>query len=222
MHHHCEIIMPPTKDIGKAIESIMHPFYEGQEEPSGNEFYDFYVIGGRFAGTKETCGFAQEKMDEFYDALKEKKVTVSGLQCGKQEIKPASQIPMVDELWNGFFPTENGEIAPCPMFAHSNNQYDSNDLLSCDICLVEEIPKTLKASRVIIAGPTYDDAGIEATFMISDDFWNGVNHVKTIWDGNVLSALEMMKEKLGGYREEYKEKIIPKSNWICITVDYHS
>ena len=214
--------MPPTKDIGKAIESIMQPFYEGQEEPSGNEFYDWYVIGGRWAGTKETCGYAKEKMDSFYGALKENKVTVSGLQSGKQTISPAQQIPMVDKLWNSFFPTENGEIIPCPLFDHSNNQYNSDDLLSCDICLVEEIPKNLKASRVIVAGPKYNDMGVEATFMISDDFWNGVNFVKTTWDGNVLSALEMMKEKMNGYREEYKEKISPKPNWICITVDYHS
>lgn len=222
MHYHCEIIMPPTSNMEEALETILEPFSEYNEEITGKEFFDWYVVGGRFAGTKETCGYAHEKLDAFYERLKEEKITVSGLQCGKQELSPASQIPIVDKIWNEFFPTEKGEIVPCPIFAHSNNQYDGNDLISCDICLVEEIPKALTASRVIVAGPRYDDTKIEVTFMISEDMWNGVNFVKTTWNGNVLSALEMMKTNLKGYKEDYIERVMPKPNWICVTVDYHS
>ena len=216
MHYHLEIIMPPTKDIGKALESVMEPFSEHNEENT-ETFWDWYVVGGRWAGTKETCGYAQEKIDAFYKVLNEKKITVSGIQCGKHKLEPESQIPIVDKLWNDFFPTEKGEIIACPMFSHSNNQYDGNDLISCDICLVEEIPESLTASRVIIAGSEY-----KAKFMISDDMWNGVNFVKTRWDGKVLSTLEMAKEKFRNYTEEYREKNTPKPNWICITIDYHS
>ena len=69
MHHHCEVIMPPSSDIGKDLEKIMSPFYENRDDCDGNEFWDFYVMGGRFAGTKETCGYNQERLDEFYKKL---------------------------------------------------------------------------------------------------------------------------------------------------------
>ena len=222
MHRHCEVIMPPSSDIGKDLEKIMSPFYENRDDCDGNEFWDFYVMGGRFAGIKETCGYNQERLDEFYKKLNENKITVSGVICGKQQINPATQIPMVDKLWNDVFPTENGEIVACPLFAHSNNQYDSNDLISCDICRVEEIPENLIASRVIIACPSYDGNEIEAKFMICDSQWNGINFMNVDWDGKVKSAIEKFLDKCDCYREDYKQKVLPKPNWICITVDYHS
>lgn len=225
MHHHCEIIMPRTKDIGSALDSIMKPFDENHDDSddiSGNEFWDFYVIGGRWAGAKEMCGYNEDKMALFYKTLKDKKITVSGLQSGKQTLQPSSQVPIVDRLWNELFPTENGEIIPCPIFDHSNNQYDSDDLLSCDICLVEEIPEELTCSRVIIAGPRYDDTGLEATFMLCDSQWNGVNHMPIKWDKNVKTAVKMFEKQLVNYKEEHKNSVIPKPNWVCITIDYHS
>jgi hypothetical protein len=216
--------MPKSKNIEKDIESIMAPFDENcdPEAYSGNTFWDFYIIGGRWAGTKERCGCDPDKLEQFLNELKKRNVTVSGLQCGKQKLSPESQIPMVDELWCEFFPTESGEIVHCPIFSHSNNQYDSNDLISCDICLVEDIPKNLTCSRVIIGGPSYDEANVEANFMLSDSIWNGVNFENTKWDGNVLTAIEMFKDKSKGYKKEYIERSTPKNDWICVTVDYHN
>lgn len=213
MHSHLEIIMPKTTDISGAIASIMAPF---------NEFWDFYVIGGRWAGEKEKCRYNPEVLQRFFDVLQENNVTVSSFQAGKQTLFPSSQIPMVDKLWSEFFPTEDGTIVACPIFSHSNNQYDSNDLLACDICLVEEIPENLTASRVIVAGPNYKETGVEATFMLTDSQWNGVNHMPIAWDGNVKTALEMCKKHFENYKEEWKEKVTPKPDWICVTVDYHS
>lgn len=226
MHSHCEIIMPKTKNIGAAIDSILEPFSENKNY-SDNSFWDFYVIGGRFAGQKEMCNYDSNKLDDFYKALNEKKITVTGLQCGKQTINPPEQIPEVDKLWNEFFPTENGEIVACPIFSHSNDQYDSDDLISCDICRVEEIPPKLFAARVIIAAPTimepkYKENKIEAVFMTCQNIWNGVNFEDTGWDGNVLTALETHKKKITHYKEEYKQKITPQPDWLCVTVDYHS
>jgi len=225
MHYHCEIIMPKTEDIGQAIASIMAPFSENKEstdEFTGSEFWDFYVIGGRWAGTKETCAYDENKIEAFFKALREKNITISALQFGKQSIKPASQIPMVDKVWNTFFPTENGEIVPCPFFNHSNNQFDSDDLISCDICRVEEIPESLNCSRVIIAGPSYDGKKTEATFMICDSQWNGVNLMPIDWDGNVKTAIKMFEKHSQHYRDEYRKIISPKKDWLCITLDYHS
>jgi hypothetical protein len=179
--------------------------------------------GGRYAGSKEMCKYTEESLSLFFKDLKEHKITVSGLQCGKQEINPASQIPLVDSLWAKHFPTENGEIVPCPMFAHSNNQYDSSDLIGCDISLLEDVPKNLKCERIIIAGPKYDNSGVEATFMLCRDQWNGVNHMPIAWDGKVETAVSMFIDKLKrGYREEYAKRVTPQKDWYCVTVDYHS
>jgi hypothetical protein len=226
MHYHCEIIMPPAADISEQIEQILSKFNENTEDPSGNEFWDWYVIGGRWSGKKELCGYSQEKLDLFHNVLKEKKVTVSGIQCGKQQLEPKSQIPMVDKIWSEHFPTENGEIVPCPLFTHSNDQYDSNDLLSCDICRVDEIPEDLICNRVIIAAPgrgcSESDSKIEAVYMICEDQWNGVNHMNIDWDHKVKSALETFLSGLTNYRNRYKEKVTPRPDWICVTVDYHN
>jgi hypothetical protein len=211
MHYHLEIIMPPSSNIKESLEKIMKPF---DEETSEKGFWDWYVVGGRFSGEKEMCGYTEEKMKIFYEKLKEKKVTVSSFRAGKQTINPPEQIPMVDKIWNEIFPTENGEIVPCPIFSHSNAD---DTMISCDICRVEEIPEKLFAERVIIAGPDF-----EANYMIAQDHWNGVNFVKIDWDGKVKSAIENFIKKCSRYKDEYKEKVIPKSNWICITVDYHS
>jgi hypothetical protein len=222
MHYHCEIIMPPSKNIQETIEKILEPFCEHNEERTGNEFWDYFVIGGRWAGTKQTCQYDAEKIEKFYQDLRDKKITVSGIQMGKQELKPASQIPMVDELWNKYFPTEDGTITACPMFAHSNNQFDSNDLISCDISRFDEIPDGLTASRVIFAAPDYEGKRIEGKFMLCEDQWNGMNHMPISWDGKVKSAIDMYLKSLSNYTDEYREKYTPEESWICVTVDYHS
>lgn len=225
MHHHLEIIMPSTDDIEKAISAILKPFNEDHDAPedvTGNEFWDWYVVGGRFAGTKETCRYGADKIEKFRTLLMENDVTVSGVQVGKETLNPSSQIQLVDKLWNDLFPTENGEITPCPLFSHSNNQYDSNDLLFCDICKFDEIPQELSCDRVIIAAPTHNGESVEGTFMLCDDQWNGINHMKIDWDGKVLTALNKFKEKLSNCMEEYAAKMTPDPSWICVTVDYHS
>lgn len=221
MHYHLEVIMPPTDDISAALDTIMGPFDENNEE-SAHPFWDFYVIGGRWAGEKDSCRYDPDKLQTFYDRLHEAGVTVSGFQAGKQRLEPESQIPMVDGVWNELFPTETGEIIPCPVFAHSNDQYDSNDLLACDICRVDEIPDNLMAARVIIAVPRFKEEGVRAEFMICDEEWNGINFMKTVWDGKVKSAITMFEESLARYRGEYAECVRPRPDWICVTVDYHS
>jgi hypothetical protein len=224
-HYHLEIIMPRTADISKSIEEIMLPFSENEEENedhSGHSFWDFYVIGGRWAGAKERCTYNTNALEQFYIKMQENKITVSGITCGKQSISPESQIPLVDKIWNELFPTETGEIVSCPLFAHSNNQYDSNDLLSCDISRVDEIPENLKCERVIIAGPDYSDKKFKAQHMLCESIWNGVNHVKTTWNGNVLSAISEWQERIKKYKEEYAKKHTVQPDWLCITIDYHS
>lgn len=56
MHYHCETIMPPVKDVEIAVENILNPFNENVPESADYDprdaFFDFYSIGGRFAGAK--------------------------------------------------------------------------------------------------------------------------------------------------------------------------
>jgi hypothetical protein len=220
--------MPPTDDIGEAVESILKPFSEHNEEAS-NTFWDWYVIGGRWAGTKLMAHYDKDKIDEFYVWLKSQKITVSGLQCGKQELSPADQIPMVDAKWTEMFPPKDGIAVPCPLFHHSNDAYGGVcGELPDDVCTLAEMPKELTSSRVIIAGPSYDSDTKERTgppraeFMTSRNIWNGVDFVETKWDGKITSALEQFKETLERYTEEHQRRMTPQDNWLVVTVDYHS
>jgi len=230
MHYHLEIVLPEnTTDIEAAIKSVMAPFDENQDEDSEhstkNSFWDFYVIGGRWAGSKLMDKYDPALLAQFRQWMQDEHITVSGLQCGKQELSPASQIPKVDAKWNEMFPSDT--FQKCPMFNHSNDQYgkEGKGTISGDICKLSDAQNT-SCERIIFAGPSYGsgnwDGELEAKFMLSDDFWNGVNYIKSTWNGKVSTAYEMFKKNVEGYKEEYKNKIYPTDNSILVTVDYHS
>ena len=58
MHAHMELIMPRVANIDKVIEQVMKPFGEGNEEGYKPTFWDWYVVGGRWAGAKEKCTYS--------------------------------------------------------------------------------------------------------------------------------------------------------------------
>jgi hypothetical protein len=224
MHHHCEIIMPPTDDIEAAVTAILKPF---DEDPDANEedvrlgtpFWDWWVIGGRFAGMKFQSTLNAEKLKAFHAELAKRKVTVSGLTCGKQELNPSTQIPLVDGLWRDYFPDTKG---PCPLFSHSNDQYNSKDLLPDDVMRFWAVPNDLKVARVIFAADPYEKGETSPTFMLADSIWNGCNFEETAWDGTFADAVERFKTKHKHYAADYVERITPKDDWLVVTVDYHS
>jgi hypothetical protein len=215
------MIIPPMlpDEIESAIDGILKPFYEGNEENS-HTFWDFYSIGGRWAGTKMLAGYDQDKIEVFNKWLTDEGITVSGIQCGKQELKPESQIPNVDAKWNEMFPPPDGIPIPCPLFRHSNDPYN-NDSLPDDICLLSQAYR-VQCTRVIIAGPNHKGDILEAKFMLCDSRWNGVNFMTVNWDGKIKSAVDDYIEKLSHYKEDYQEKMSPKDDWLTVTVDYHS
>lgn len=234
MHYHCEIILPPnTADIVAAVELVMRPFGEnrGSDEDydisSKHAFWDFYKIGGRMAGTKHKASLDQDKLATFCEWLTAEKITVSAVRCGKPELSPASQIPRVDAKWNEMFPS--GTPMACALFAHSNNQYGegTDGTIAGDIGKLGDALK-VKCERVIFAGPSYNpetkelDGPMEATFMVAEDAWNGVNHMPVAWDQTVGGALEQFRQSLKTYRYEYRARIQPTDDWIAVTVDYHS
>lgn len=236
MHYHCEIVIPPTNDIEAAIASVLGPFDENGKDEDGDSngyaFWDFYVIGGRFAGSKMIAAYDPGKIEEFNAWLQAEKVTVSGLTAGKQEISPAEQIPKVDGKWNEMFPS--GSFVACPLFKHSNDQYARRGSLSGvlpdDVCKLIDVPPSMEFCHVMFAAPSlievgskYEPAGpFEATWMAQKSMWNGVNHAKAAWDGKMPSALAMYRESIARRSPEYAAKTSPQDDWLAVTVDYHS
>ena len=222
MHARLEVIMPKTDDVEGVLTELLSPFSENAEgdEARGDQFFDWWVIGGRFAGAKLEASLDPMKIQSFYDELQNRKVTCSGIQCGKQTLIPSSQAEMVDSLWRDFFP-ESG-ISICPLFSHSNDQYDSGDSLPGDICSVSEIPPELTAERVIIAALDWEGEKISAWRMEQKDFWNGCNNVSSDWDGKVFSAIERSNNATQNYTDEAKEKYTVRQDWICVSIDYHN
>lgn len=233
MHYHCEIVIPPTADIEGAIKSVMAKFDENADESdedvsTKNAFWDFWVIGGRWAGHKLMAKYDQAKIDEFCAWMTAEKITVSGVQFGKQELSPGSQIPKVDAKWNEMFPS--AIPVKCPLFRHSNDQFGKglSGSLPQDVMRVAEVPARLKCSRIIFAGPSYESESkshtgpLEATFMLAEDAWNGCNHMKVDWDGKLTTAIEKCRENFKHYKAEYAERVLPKDDWLAVTVDYHS
>ncbi len=222
MHYHCEILLPPGTDVEAGVRAAMAPFDENERDSEcarGSPFWDWYVIGGRMAGSKLLAKFDSTKIDAFYEWCKEEKITVSGFICGKQELKPESQIPKVDAKWNEMF----GTTGSCPLFNHFNKQYgkglDGAD--DGDVCRLGDLPKALKACRVIIVTPQYNGK-LGPEFMLSSDHWNGCNHMPVKWDGTISDALAQYSEKIGFRTEEAKKKLIVNDDWLVVTVDYHS
>lgn len=226
MHAHLEVIMPPVKDVEKALESIMKPFSENTRYSYKDEkFWDWYVIGGRYAGSKFEAQFDEKKIELFYEWLKSEHITVSGFQFGKQTLQPSSQIEKVDNKWNEMFPSK--DFVACPLFDHAKHEN-----MPDDIQRLGDVPKRLTASRVIIATPSFKwnkktekgtyTGPLKAELMFSDDFYNGVSYQKTDWDKTVYSAIEKFKKDHERADKEYKDTQLPTDDWIAVTVDYHS
>jgi len=225
MHAHLEIVMPPVDDIEAAVEQILKDFDEQGEDEDGNAnsygFWDWYVIGGRWAGAKLEFQLGEDKIKEFRALLNEKGVTVSGFQAGKPALQPASQIEVVDALWNEYFP--NSPLKQCPLFAHSNNQYDKVSGVVGDIMKFGDIDFDFTAERIIFAKPSYSDEKIlQAGFMLQQDAYNGCNFMKTDWNGKFSAAKERYLKSIETYKNGYKEKYTPTDEWLVVTVDYHS
>jgi hypothetical protein len=222
--------MAPKGALEAAIESIMRPCWKHNEGPENDEgveldrrphaFWDWYVIGGRWAGTKLLEALDPEKLEAFRARLVAENITVHGMQAGKQELSPASQIPKVDAMWRETFPELR--IERCPLFAHAADQYAKglDGVMPMDICRLVELPKDFTASQVIFAQPaenskTKDYQGPpKARWMIAD--W-----MNTGWDGKVASAIEMYIQSLARLREEWRKRVTPTEEWLAVTVDCH-
>lgn len=215
-HYHMEIIIPPTDDVEAHINQLMAPFDEngeGEDHVRG-AFWDFWKIGGRWSSHKLITGLGDARMDIFYAALRESKITVSALTFGKLTLQPASQASIVDDLWNSVFP--DSPLKVCPLFDNYKGNHG-------DIMMVKEIPPGLTPETVMIAGPSeWNNRGIQAKTLLHRFVWNGCTHQETKWDGTMEAALAEHHAHIQHAREEYKAKYTVRPDWLCVTVDYHS
>jgi hypothetical protein len=215
MHYSCEIIMPPRFENQEAgvVGQVLEPFCENPGDHS-NAFWDWYVIGGRFTGSHLLDVLDQGQIQKFYDWMNAEKVTVSGVQCGKQTLQPADQQAKVDAKWREMFP---GTFEQCPIFDHADGACTREDIMP-----VRLLNERNKAFRVIIAGRSRDgeshswDAPI-AAWMVEREYWNGVCFQDSTWDGSVLEAIRTYNEKYGD--RSWCDRV--EDDWITVTVDYH-
>lgn len=224
MHYHLEVVIPPVADVTASLVQVMTPFREGGKgedgEPNTNAFWDWYVVGGRYAGVKVEQGVDPARKAEFVAKLARRRVTVSSLRAGKDNLDPASQAPMVDALWREYFP--ESRLEACPFFDHFNDQYN-NSVGFPDVMRLGDLPASFKASHVIVAKPSWRDLGeLTAGYMTQTETWNGVNFVKASWGGEVRLAVEAYENSQAWRGPEYAAKVLPTDDWLVVTVDYHS
>jgi hypothetical protein len=223
MHYICEVLLPPmpAEEIHAAIEEVLAPFDENQEPDEDgytnpNTFWDFWVIGGRWASSKLTDALDPEKKEAFFKELTDMGITVSGVTAGKQSLQPETQIPVVDAVWKKYFP----EWDACPLFAHYHNQYADQGAVG-DILPLKEVPNETNCATFIIAGLNVNRK-LDVKHLLFDSIWNGVSWQDTAFDGKVLPAIENYKEKLSRYPLDYAARNTPTDDWLLVTVDYHS
>ena len=222
-HYHTEIVMPKTDNVEAAITEIMAPFDENDVEDhdggiSPYAFWDYWTTGGRWSGYKLQSTLDPDTMENFYKTLREREVTISGAQWGKQELDPADQIPMVDALWHELFP--NAPEGPCPIFKHSGDR--GKQLIEGDLMPFMEVPRSLTMERLIFAARDHLDNRWEPAYMIQGNFYNGVNLVETSWDTTFGQGVDMFTKKYSRGAKEYRDRVAPTPDSVVITVDYHS
>lgn len=219
MHYHAEVLMPPQNDVMDGLDKVLRSFNDDESAfPEDESYYqylglwDYWVVGGRWSGAKMKASLGEEKINLFREELAKREITVSGIQFGKQELSPASQIPLVDSLWQEWFPDSSER---CLLFKHAG------DVMDYDICPLSDVPDNLKAKNLFIAGNGYNDE-LDCKHLLCASYWNGCNHQPTKWNGNVLDGVKEYIASMNNYKDEYKDKCTPKDDWVCVTIDYHS
>ena len=224
MHYQLEIVLPPDLPIEESVEKILAPFDENGDDEDyspSNAFWDFWIIGGRYAGKKLESSLPKDKLDNFYQWLRDEEVKVSSLTMGKQSLIP-EHVEKVDQKWTEMFFPDSDTVVACSIFDHSNDQFN-NETIQGDIAPLSECLH-IKCARVIFAVPHWEDgwSNPQAGYMAEKSYWNGVTHMGTTWDGSIGSARKDYLRRLENMSDGYRAKAIPQDDWLCVTVDYHS
>jgi len=227
MHYYAEVITPPLPDpidlkildmrLGEAL--AQHSENTSEEDAGGYQsFYDWFTIGGRWAGNKEQAMYDPARLSQFYDLLnnQDPKLTVSSVQAGKQKLSTPEMEALVDRLWKEAFPDSTAEH--CPIFAHSNDQYASESALGGDVMRYKDVPwANISCARFIVL-----NADWKVHYMLEHEYWNGYTFQETSWDGSLKDGLEKLQERAKMWTDDWREQHMPKDDWLVVTVDYHS
>ena len=247
MHELVEVVIPPV--VGElGDEKEWYPTVEGALEDTLKKlctsvkpkkrhpgaFWDWYVIGGRFAGSKlrkkVILDVGQEAFDRMWDKLDERGPMCSGVVAGKQSIVKPEDQEFADNLWREL----SGRDEPNPYFEHSNNQYAPGlaGTLPMDICRLSEVPENHTCRRVVFAtqrqkyvedrepgGRFVAQDRIKPFFMLSAEIWNGFTFEETAWDKTFKSALELYRKQGECINQEFCPQA--RDDWWVISVDAH-
>lgn len=226
MHFHCEVILPVVEQstIKATIDNVLEPFREDStdEDRVSVPFFDWAVVGGRYASEKLLQRLGENKVSAFRQWCRDESITISGIQFGKPSLDPSEQRARVDAKWNEMFPAEDGRLVACPLFEHSN---PDNAATRDDICALGQA-KHVSCYRVIILGPKYvacvEDMSLDVRFMLAEEVWNGRNYMPVKWDGTISDALRQYDHDISQRPPEIQRLLRPTDEWLTVTVDYHT
>ena len=204
MHYHLELIMPPSPliQIQERVRELMFPLSQAVAHSEGTTayLYDWYQIGGRFAGAKMLGRLDPERLHKFRQELYGEAFTNDArpVVIGQTGLWRTQDLPKVDALWRKWFPEE--EIDACPLFDH----YPAGDQ---DICRVDQIPDTLTADAVLVGNED------KVVFQLITEIWDSTKQEfqDTGFDGSVLNALRQCRAC----------GVEPSQNWLAVTLDCH-
>jgi hypothetical protein len=213
-HSLCEVIIPPRRPehgsdyVGWSVYQVMTSLARQGDK----NWWDRYIIGGRWRGEHVLAGLPKDKLAEFREELKQRHFAaefreeleqwhfpVSSVRCGKEEEA------YVDALWREFFPGA-GDKCLLVAWPWSNSGEESVDVMP-----VGQLPMRLSAATLIVTRPDcFDKHKLWADFMLHTQVWNGCNLQATNWDGNVLKGIELAAKDYNPVTAE----------WLAVTVDY--
>ena len=205
MHYHVELIMPPSPlvQIQERVGELLSPLSQSVAHRAGTleYLYDWYQIGGRFAGAKMSLRLDPERLHKFRQELYGEAFTndTRDLLIGQKQFWGARDLPKVDALWRKWFPEE--EVDACPLFDH----YPAGDQ---DICRVDRIPDNLTAHAVVVGNED------KVVFQLKTENWDSTRceFQDTGFDGSVLNALRQCRAC----------GVEPSKNWLAVTLDCHT
>src|SRR5262249_42407389 len=172
-HSLCEAIVPPPRPehgsdyVDWSVYQVMTSLArEGDERP---DWWDSYLIGGRWSGQHVLAGLPEDKLKEFREELKRRQLPVSCVRFFEEELNSKEHEASADALWREFFP---GAGDKCLLLYPPGSPW----LDSVDVMPVGQLPKRLSAATLIVAGPDWSDKHeLRARFMLHMEVWNGCN-----------------------------------------------
>lgn len=177
-------------------------------------FHEGYRIGDRWAGTKQIHRCDPVKLQAFRYWLHTEARSTSALSRDDP-----SWLSKVDAKWNEMFP--HGQRVRCPLPGYDRGGAS----LPGDVLQLADVPQSLGCYRLIVAGHSYTpntgkhNGPLAVDFMLIADREGDLP--PGIWDGRVLSGLELYRLHRENHPDKYPAKSSPTNDWLAVTVTYY-